>query len=81
MSKGFCFIKSSCYQKTGYSATKIPVIISASTVKPGDILNIDFSISNSLVTTPFLVSYLLIKYITIRQIRNTKPIRSTNGIS
>ena len=50
-------------------------------VKPGDILNIDFSISNPLVTTPFLVSYLLIKYITIRQIINTKPIRSTKGIS
>ena len=69
------------YQKIVYKAAITEVIMSIPTTKPGDILNMLLSTSNPLAGTPFLVSYSLIKNIPIRQIRNTNPIRSINGIS
>ena len=62
------------YQKIVYRAASTPHIINAPAVNDGDSLNILVSISSPLLFIPRFISIILIMYMPIIQMRNTKPI-------
>ena len=68
------------YQKTVYSAARIPHITTEATIKPGVTLNISLLISSPFGLFLLSGSETVIRYIKIRIMQNTQDIRFKNGI-